>query len=121
MFANQTGVSLTTCEAIPNIYGTHAPYATIVGRFICHTGDSVVLELSGCGASDSHSFTHKHHDAEYMTKMYKGKLVCLKGERSWDYREQMWGYRWTLHTVNLFDQGMENAPENIKKMCGTNC
>lgn len=121
MFANQTGVSLTTCEEIGNIYGTHAPYANIIAKYISHDGHAVWVELSGCGASDSHTFTHRHSDPEYMDDMFKGKLVRLMGQRSWDYREQRWGYRWTLHSVNLWEQGMENAPEDIKKMCGTNC
>ena len=101
--ANQTGVLYTTCEEVVEMYGTHNPYAQVIGKFICHDGNAVWLELAGCGASDSHTFTHKNNFFGYLNEIYKGKIVRLMGERSWDYREQMWGYRWTLHAVNVSD------------------
>jgi hypothetical protein len=104
MFTNQTGVFMTTCEEIAKAYG-----------------NAVWLELAGCGASDSHTFTHRHNIPEYITKMYKGKIVRLMGERSWDYREQMWGYRWTLHAVNVWDNMVKDADHKVLAMCGTNC
>lgn len=121
MFTNQTGVIMTTCEAMVKAYEVHAPYAEVIGEFICHDGNAIWLELAGCGASDSHTFTHRHSNPEYITQMYKGKMVRLMGERSWDYREQMWGYRWTLHAVNAWDNIVKGANHNVLAMCGTNC
>lgn len=53
--------------------------------------------------------------------MYKGKIVRLMGERSWDYREQMWGYRWTLHAISVCDNLVKDADHKVLAMCGTNC
>lgn len=102
-------------------YNTHAPYAEIIGKFACHTGQNVVLQLNGCGASDSHLFTHVHNIPEYMNKMFNGKIVRLLGERSWDNRANMWGYRWTLHAVNLWEDAVKASPASVQAMCGTNC
>ncbi len=104
-----------------NIYKQHMPYAEIIGRYTCHDGQAVWLKLDGCGASDNHDFTHRHHSPEFVDEMYSGKLIRLVGRRSWDGRSNMWGYSWTVHPVNLWEQGIEDAPEYIKAMCGTNC
>ena len=117
----EAGVKLTTCYELGKTYADHDRFALVVGKYICHTGTTVLLELVGCGQSDSHEFTHRHDTPDYMDKMFQGKLVRLMGERCWDYRMQVWGYRWTIHSVNLWEQGMENAPADIKRMCGTNC
>jgi len=103
------------------MYDVHAPYAEVIGRYVCHTGQAVVLQLNGCDSSDRHEFTHAHNIPEHMNKMYKGKIVRLLGERSWDYRAQIWGYRWTLHAVNLWEDAVKASSADIHKMCGTNC
>lgn len=114
-------VTLTTCVQIAQAYNTHAQYAEVIGKYVCHDGQAVWIQLDGCGASDSHTFTHTHNIPEYMNKMYNGKIVRLLGERSWDSRARMWGYRWTLHSVNLWEESVKASPTGIKALCGTNC
>jgi len=97
-------------------------YVTVTGKFVGHDGNFVWIQLGGCGASDSHLLPHRNtRNSEYVQKMYMNKLVRLRGERKWEDATNMWGYRYTLCSVNLWEQGMENAPESIKRMCGTNC
>lgn len=121
MFTKRMGVFMTTCEEMVKAFEVHTPYAEVIGEFTYHDGNAVWLKLAGCGPSDNHTFTHKHYDPEYINKMYEGKFVRLRGERSWDYRAQMWGYRWTLHAVNVWDDMVKDADSKILAMCGTNC
>lgn len=92
-------IKTTTCEQVVEIFNTHAQYAEVVGKFICHDGQQVWVELNGCGASDSHTFTHKHIEPEQVNGMFNGKLIRLKGERAWDNFAEIWGYRWTIHQI----------------------
>ena len=114
-------VKLTTCEQLAHIYETNAPYAEVIGKYVSHDGQAIRLELVGCGASDSHEITHRNNIPEYMDKMFNGKIVRLLGERSWDSRARMWGYRWTVHSVNLWEKSVQASPASIKVLCGTNC
>lgn len=112
---------LTSCEQYGHMLDTKQQYIEVVGKFITHDGNQVWLELNGCGASDSHTFTHRNSFFGYLNEMYKGKIVRVKGERRFDWKSETWGYSWTLHCVNVWEQGMDAAPANIKNMCGTNC
>lgn len=112
---------LTTCEEMVKACESHEPYAEVIGKFISHDGNAVWLELAGCGASDSHAFTHKNTCPEYVTKMHEGKIVRLLGARAWDYRAEMWGYRWTLHAIAAEDNAVMGASKEMLAMCGTNC
>ena len=114
-------VTLTTCEQLVHMYETHAPYAEVIGKYVCHDGQAVWVKLNGCDSSDNHEITHRHNIPEYMDKMFNGKIVRLLGERSWDSRARMWGYRWTLHSVNLWEESVQASPASIKALCGTNC
>lgn len=101
-------------------YNSRTPYIEVIGKYVCHTGLEVVLQLSGCGASDSHSFAHRNNIHEYINTMYNGKIVRLFGELSWDYTLQVWGYNWTLHTIGSWEEVAVNSSPEIKRMLGTN-
>lgn len=104
------------------MYKEYPVHVTVTGKFVGHDGHFVWIQLGGCGASDSHQLPHYNTICtEYVQKMYMNKLVRLRGTRAWENATNKWGYSWTVHPVSLLEQGMENAPEDIKKLCGTNC
>ena len=102
MFAtiNKPEITLTTCEYLGKAVAERSSSINVIGKFICHTGTQVWVELAGCGQSDSHQFNHVHSSPDYINKMYKGKLVRIEGRRFWSYTECVWKYMWTIHTVN---------------------
>lgn len=114
--------ALTTCEQYARQFNDHASYISIVGRFVKHDGYQVWVKLGGCGESDSHQIDHlATENCDYLNKMYEGKLIRLKGELRYDSDARVWNYQWTIYPVNAWDQDTQNAPENLKRMFGTNC
>lgn len=101
------------------MYKEYPVHVTVTGKFVAYNNNFVWIQLGGCGESDSHQLPF--HNTEHLEKLYKNKLVRLRGTRAWENATNKWGYSWTVHPVNLWEQGMENAPEDIKKLCGTNC
>lgn len=112
---------LTTCEQYADMYNNHARHITVVGRFTAHDGNAVWVKLGGCGQSDNHLFEHRHMDPAYINRMFDGKLIRVNGTRYYNWNANAWQYQWTIGSVNLWEQGMDMAPSDIKNMCGTNC
>lgn len=116
---------LTPCEDYHAMERDRAHHIELVGKFVSHEGWEVVIKLGGCGASDSHSFEHLAiNNRDYINRMFEGKLIRLVGRRYYESPETGgggWDYQWTIYPVNLWEQGMNEAPADIKNMCGTNC
>ena len=116
---------LTSCEHFHAMEESRAHHIELVGEFVCHSGWDVVVKLDSCGASDSHSFEHfATNNCDYINRMFEGKLIRLVGRRYYESPETGgggWDYQWTISSVNLWEQGMNEAPDDIKRMCGTNC
>lgn len=94
-----TGVKLTTCVELGKAMADRAQYVSVIGKYICHTGTQVWVELDGCGQTDSHQFNHIHDNIRWFNEAFNGKLVRIEGRRNYDYRYG-WNYMWTVYSVN---------------------
>jgi hypothetical protein len=114
--------ALTTCEEYARKVNDHASYISIVGRFVRHDGYQIWVKLGGCGESDSHQLEHlATQNCARINKMYEGRLIRLNGERVYNWDAGVWDYQWAICPVNAWEQDTQNAPENLKRMFGTNC
>lgn len=114
-------IKLSTCHEVGEATNKQANYVEVIGEFLFHDGQVIMLKLAGCGAGDLHSFAHAHNVPDYMNRAYNGKLVRLKGELSWNSRVLQWQYNWTVYSVNFWEEGaMASSPEMQKKF-GLNC
>ena len=97
MFTNTSfQVEISDYQQFTQAIDNRDTYISVIGHYIKHDGDFVHLLLDG----GDHQFNHKNSFFGYINKMYKGRIVCVKGERRFDHENEEWYYLWTLHAVN---------------------